>query len=390
MTATITRPKSKKAVANKQQSPYKRLHVIIPIEDMLWASQQKPSVNQLWQECWTADPYGSRWMALTSALGYSTFIFAKKILAESGLFIFKPDKSIQDGRETASWMVKNLHGSRMKEFWEKANSASRKPDAEKREPNAQISEIDAGCEGIRALNQASILGQSESEQEFQETSRTTQEQLTNSSKEFVSCVSDTLHAPLRGASPQTVEGVSEKEKDLPTATDCTTLALVDAAPSQPAPLLAENQDCGVEPRDCHEGACSAAPVAKNEFSSTLAIANQTQGQVEQSNSASLLVKNSVSSIEVKVDHEGTCSAAPAPSAEKWSQEAIVARSNARPERMQKLKLAANSGENPGFEYLQECWNDDPALQIVIKKLLVKFPQWGIAIVDGKLVDWRIS
>ncbi|WP_269141615.1 hypothetical protein [Nostoc commune] len=36
MTATITRPKSKKAVANKQQSPYKRLHVIIPIEDMLW------------------------------------------------------------------------------------------------------------------------------------------------------------------------------------------------------------------------------------------------------------------------------------------------------------------------------------------------------------------
>ncbi|MHC5748198.1 MAG: hypothetical protein ACYTXT_41415 [Nostoc sp.] len=28
--------------------------------------------------------------------------------------------------------------------------------------------------------------------------------------------------------------------------------------------------------------------------------------------------------------------------------------------MQKLKVAANSGENPGFEYLQECWSDDPA------------------------------
>ncbi|WP_292851814.1 hypothetical protein [Nostoc sp. NMS8] len=89
MTATITRPKPKKA-ATKPQSPYKRLHVIIPITDMLWASQQKPSVTQLWQECWTADPYGSRWMPLTSALGYSTFISAKKILAESGLFIFKP------------------------------------------------------------------------------------------------------------------------------------------------------------------------------------------------------------------------------------------------------------------------------------------------------------
>ncbi len=57
----------------------------------------------------------------------------------------------------------------------------------------------------------------------------------------------------------------------------------------------------------------------------------------------------------------------------------------RPERMQKLKVAANSGENPGFEFLQECWNDDPALQIVIKKLLAKYPQWGIAIVDGELI-----
>ncbi|QKQ77697.1 hypothetical protein FBB35_06780 [Nostoc sp. TCL240-02] len=52
-----------------------------------------------------------------------------------------------------------------------------------------------------------------------------------------------------------------------------------------------------------------------------------------------------------------------------------------------LKVAANSGQNLGFDFLQECWNDDPALQIVIKKLLVKFPQWGIAIVDGVLVDW---
>ncbi|NEU81342.1 hypothetical protein G1O98_20215 [Nostoc sp. UIC10630] len=58
----------------------------------------------------------------------------------------------------------------------------------------------------------------------------------------------------------------------------------------------------------------------------------------------------------------------------------------RPKRMQKLKLAANSGQNPGFDFLQECWNDDPALQIVIKKLLAKFPQWGIAVVDGVLIE----
>ncbi|MDZ8140134.1 MAG: hypothetical protein RM049_33400 [Nostoc sp. DedQUE04] len=193
---------------------------------------------------------------------------------------------------------------------------------------------------------------------------------------------------MRGASPQTVQGVSENEKDSPTANDCTTLALVDAVQGESASLLAENQDCGVEQKGCHEGACSAAPVVQNEFSDKEAIANQTPKLVEQSYSASLLVENSVSGVEVKAVDEGESSAAPVPSAEKWSHEAIIARSNVRPERMQKLKLAANSGENPGFDFLQECWNDDPALQIVIKKLLAKFPQWGIAIVDEVLIDWN--
>jgi hypothetical protein len=397
MTATITRPKLKKAAASKPQSPYKRLHVIIPIEDMLWASQQKPSVNQLWQECWTADPYGSRWMPLSTGMGYSTFIHAKKILSDSGLFIFKPDKSIEDGRETASWMVQNLHGSRMKEFWEKANAEKQELDAEKRESNAGDSEIDAGSKEIDALYKASILGKNQSEQGFQESSRTAQEHLTNSTKEFVRCFSDTLIQNLRveetaiapkegGASPLSVQGVSEKEVDLPVAIDCTTLKLVDAAQGESASLLGENLSCGVEPKDCHEGTCSAAPVAQNEFSLNSAITNQPHGQVQQGYSASLLVENSVSGVEVKAVYEGICSAAPVPNPEKWSHEAIVARSNMRQSRMQKLKVAANFGQNPGFDFLLECWND-PALQIVIKKLLVKFPQWGIAIVDGVLVDW---
>jgi hypothetical protein len=85
--------------------------------------------------------------------------------------------------------------------------------------------------------------------------------------------------------------------------------------------------------------------------------------------------------------EGKNSAAPVVNPEKWSHKAIVARSNIRPERMQKLKVAGNSGQNPGFDFLQECW-DDPALQIVIKKLLAKFPHWEIACVDGVLVEWE--
>ncbi|MBG1271140.1 hypothetical protein F8S12_34645 [Nostoc sp. WHI] len=199
---------------------------------------------------------------------------------------------------------------------------------------------------------------------------------------------ETAITPLGVASPQSIQSVSEKEKDLPVAMDCTTLALVDVAQSNLTSLLAENQDCGVEQRDCHEGTCSAAPVARNEKCSSSAIAEQTQEQVEQGYSALLMVENSVSGVEVKTVHEGACSAAPAPNPEKWSHEAIVARSNLRPERMQKLKVAANSGQNLGFEFLQKCWSDDPALMIIIKKLLAKFPQWGIAIVDGMLIEWN--
>ncbi|MEH1789023.1 MAG: hypothetical protein V7L23_26445 [Nostoc sp.] len=69
------------------------------------------------------------------------------------------------------------------------------------------------------------------------------------------------------------------------------------------------------------------------------------------------------------------------------REDIAIRSKARLLRMEKLKMASLVGENPGFDFLQQCWNDDPALQIVIKKLLVKFPQWGIACVDGVLGKW---
>ncbi|WP_292851811.1 hypothetical protein [Nostoc sp. NMS8] len=101
----------------------------------------------------------------------------------------------------------------------------------------------------------------------------------------------------------------------------------------------------------------------------------------------MLVENSVSGVEIKAVHEGESSAPPVSQTEKWSHEAIVARSNARPVRREKLNRAANSGENPGFGFLQECW-DDPALQIVLKKLLAKFGQWGIAVVDGVLVDWE--
>ncbi|MFN6475315.1 hypothetical protein [Nostoc sp. DedQUE07] len=281
MPATITKPTTKKT-----PSPYRRLHVIVPVEDMLWASGQKSSVTQLWQECWTSDPYGSRWMPLTTNLGYSTFIQAKKVLAETGLFLFKPDKSTSDGRETVGWIVRNLHGSRMKEFWE-ADAKTEKLDSTNDEVNSNSEEMDA-------TNQASISVETHPSTKLEQPSRTPHEHLTNSSKEFVRCDStnpnETAIAPLEGASPSLV-GVEEDAECSPMATD-----------------------------------------------------------------------------------------------QKWSPDAIAAHSKLRPMRREKLKMSAIIGESPGFDFLLSSWEDDPALHFVIKQLLVKFPQWGIACIDGELIN----
>ncbi|WP_414755279.1 hypothetical protein [Anabaena sp. CCY 9910] len=396
MTATITRPTTKKPTKDKQESPYKRLHVIIPIEDMLWASQQRPSVNQLWQECWTSDPYGSRWMPLSTALGYSSFICAKKILSESGLFIFKPDKSIQDGRETVGWMVKNLHGSRIKEFWDKVNAETQEPNSTKQQSSAEISQIDAGSEEMRCKYKASISEKTQSEQGLQKPSRTAQKHLTNSSKEIVRCDSSTpkenLHseptadAPLGGASPQTLEDVEEGE-ELPAVTDCTSLSLVDVVPSQPALLLEKNQDLGVEPKVSHEDHISAAPVVPG-FEN---LGTQSEEPAEHSQPAPLSAEKQDMGDEPKATHEDTCSAPsalePETQPDKWSSEAITQRHKARPWRMEKLKMAGLLKENPGLDFLMKCWNDDPALQIVIKGLVRKCPQWGYVVVDNELMEW---
>ncbi len=136
-------------------------------------------------------------------------------------------------------------------------------------------------------------------------------------------VEETAHAPLGGASPSRTESASELE-ELPVAMDCTSLTLVDDVQDESALLIGENQECGVEAIFLHEGTCFAAPVAQNEKSlnsaipaAGVAIANQPQGQVEQSNTASLrdaartlLAENQECGVEAAVSHEGTYPAAP--------------------------------------------------------------------------------
>lgn len=54
---------------------------------------------------------------------------------------------------------------------------------------------------------------------------------------------------------------------------------------------------------------------------------------------------------MKADQEGEGCAAPALDSEKWSSVVIAARSKARPERLERLKMAGILRENPGFKYL---------------------------------------
>ncbi|WP_375492755.1 hypothetical protein [uncultured Nostoc sp.] len=398
------RNERKLAEADKSIRP----HCKVSIEDINWVRQQPPSVQQLWLDSVAAEQFGGAAHKLDTNLTYKSLQKAGAALTAQGLFQFEEVFGrLPSGRPgLISYRVRNLHGYYNRFYWESSTSEETNSCDEKavhagekvnqpgvNENHPKVEQIQSDWKSFQKNGQ-----KSEDLQGFQNPNNVSNKELTTYQQptKVVGMVvgsdaptenlrvEEMAHAPFRGASPSRIESASELE-ELPTAMNCTTLALVDAALSQSTPLLAENQDCGVEPRDCHKGACSAAPVAQNEKSLNSAIANQTQGQVEKDESALLKGENQVSSVEIKAVDEGQGSTAPVTSTEKWSHEAIVARANLRPGRMQKLKVAANSGQNPGFEFLQECWNDDPALQIVVKKLLAKFPKWRIACVDVALV-----
>ncbi|MDZ7996068.1 MAG: hypothetical protein RM022_013045 [Nostoc sp. EfeVER01] len=280
----MTTTKSQQSTGSKFNHP----HMIIPSEDTTWAVEQKPCVLRFWQQCWLADPFGSRWMKLMTNLSDSAFRLARRVLEAASLFVFRRISCGSDGR-TSVWEVKNLHGARVKDFWQgeknEANTASNKAD--------NISK-----QAFTAINEPDTVIQNQSDQAFCEPSRTPQQHLTNSSKEFVRCDS--------------------------------------SAPNEAA--------------IAHSGCASPSTVAQE-------------------------------NVEL-----------PAAIDEKWSSEAlftndaIAARSKSRPIRMKKLKMAHLLAENPGFDFLLSCWEDDPAMRFVIKQLLLKFPQWGIVCVDGELVN----
>ncbi|BBD70561.1 hypothetical protein NIES4072_69280 [Nostoc commune NIES-4072] len=421
-----------------------RPHCKVSIEDINWVRQQPPSVQQLWLDSVAAEQFGGSAHKLDTNLTYKSLQKAGAALTAQGLFQFEEVFGrLPSGRPgLISYRVRNLHGYYNRFYWESSMSGETNSCDEKAvhagektnhaRPNEnypKVEQIHADLESFQKNIQ-----KSEDLQGFQKPNNvsnnplTTYQQPTKVVGMVVGSdaptenprVKETAHAPLRGASPQFVQSVSELEEELPAVKDCTSLTLVDDAQSNPASLLAEKQDCGVEPRDCHEGTCSAAPPAQIEKSSTSAIANQAPVSLNQSEIFEWLDRADLGECPplwviqylLSSKYYASMRATISKFEKQWNisvvnyqvqkssealfttvrgasrREDIAMRSQARLLRMEKLKMASLVGENPGFDFLQQCWSDDPALQIVIKKLVVKFPQWGIAIVDGVLVDWE--
>ena len=107
-----------KNTEKREPVKYNKPHCIIPVADMTWVLNQAKSIQSLWNECWQSDPFGSRFVKLTSTLKESAFRLARRALYAAGLFQFKRDTCIDDSRKTESWTVINLHGARrIKDFW---------------------------------------------------------------------------------------------------------------------------------------------------------------------------------------------------------------------------------------------------------------------------------
>ena len=120
--------------------------MIIPQEDFEWLKDKTNSVKTLFIECWMSDPYGSCFMQLNHTLSYKSFMRAKKVIEERGLFLFKPEKSAiaNHHKETVCWKVFNLHGARRTDFWLNLNEQEtpleddKKPDLNGQESSFKL------------------------------------------------------------------------------------------------------------------------------------------------------------------------------------------------------------------------------------------------------------
>ncbi|MEH2393865.1 MAG: hypothetical protein V7K21_20100 [Nostoc sp.] len=146
---------------------------------------------------------------------------------------------------------------------------------------------------------------------------------------------------------------------------------MDEQEGQSASLLTENQDSGVEPRDCHEGESCAAPavlplqtLTNTEVLNILDAASQ--GVCPSQDAIAVLMKTSHARSLM-----GAITLNP-----QWGinladystvPQDFAQNSKLRSEQLNRLKSYAAMGECPPDEFLQECKND-PVLAIQIKRM----------------------
>ncbi|MBN3951957.1 MAG: hypothetical protein HWQ38_38025 [Nostoc sp. NMS7] len=374
-----------------------RPHCKISIEDADWVLQQVPSVQQLYLECIRAEQYGGAAHELKTNLTYKSFQKASAVLSAQGLFQFEElFGRLPSGRPgLIGYRVRNLHGYYNRFYWESSTSEETNSCDEKavhageeinqpgrNENHPKVEQIHAPTESFQKNGQ-----KSEELQGLQKPNNvsnyplTTYQQPTKVVGMVVgsdaptenSRVDETAHAPLGGASPQPVCIVKEKEQESPTVMDCTTRRRVDDAPSQFTTFTAENQNSGVEPKDCHvraasrrEGVCSAAPGVP-------ALQNLTNSEIlnilDAANQGVCPDKGAIAAL-LETPHSRSLMAA-ITNNPQWGinlsdystvPQQIAQNSKLREQRLSRLKSYAAMGECPPDEFLQECLSD-PVLKI---------------------------
>ena len=127
------------------------LSASVSLSDFDWALSQNPTVYKLWGECWRSDPYGSRFLPLSTSLKKDSLKKAKKFLREAGLFDFKTEMKILENKRYYETLVINLHGARTS-YWQKTESnentqvGTRNPQVGTRNPQVGIDNPQVGTD----------------------------------------------------------------------------------------------------------------------------------------------------------------------------------------------------------------------------------------------------
>ena len=97
---------------------YVKPHRTTSLEDYRWLKQQEPCVKELWMDCVMAEGFGDRFVEVETDLSEKSFRKAKKVL-EGRCFEFQAILELSNaGRGVITgWKVRNLHGTRNREYW---------------------------------------------------------------------------------------------------------------------------------------------------------------------------------------------------------------------------------------------------------------------------------